>query len=260
MNLITKLVAEPSALFLEEWTSGLDSSLARVVHPALHYKDMRCARVVAVLHSPKHDIHRSFNQLFLFIPGIRVSNVSLCDKVGVSLESLVFGGSARGNLAKYLMDVFSGSRVHDIYVEGVDIPAAGEVAAAEHLQKCGETNRPVVCRGRCLVLGVATSHDVWHQSKPSVSTTVSKSSQDQAMPDQIALNHDKMVSNRIGYAYSSEAMVEALPSRTLHALCYAGGVVWFQLEALIIPALLCRHTRDRQWHCRDLCGYDEPAA
>ena len=109
VNIGMELVADPEMMFLDEPTSGLDSTSAKDVVAAL--KDIAIEKNVAisvVLHQPRFDIFRMFDDLLLLGVGGRTVYVGQVGDVANYFDSLGYPCPPGQNPADFYMDVIAG--------------------------------------------------------------------------------------------------------------------------------------------------------
>lgn len=69
-NIAVELVANPSVLFLDEPTSGIDASSALTVAEIVNRLARASLTCVAVIHQPRGEIFDLIDDLILLIPGL----------------------------------------------------------------------------------------------------------------------------------------------------------------------------------------------
>ncbi|KAJ3109237.1 hypothetical protein HDU96_007268 [Phlyctochytrium bullatum] len=111
VNVGMELAATPLALFLDEPTSGLDSTAALDLSSILRSISRLGLTIVSVIHQPRMEIFRSFDDVLLIAPGGRTAYFGPVDKVQGYFESLGFHFDKDANVADVLMDVLSGRGV-----------------------------------------------------------------------------------------------------------------------------------------------------
>ncbi|KAJ3061100.1 hypothetical protein HDU99_005673, partial [Rhizoclosmatium hyalinum] len=120
VNIATELVATPLALFLDEPTSGIDSTTALSMTTTLHTVTRECGvTVLAVLHQPGVALFNTFDDVIMLAPGGRVVYFGEVKGAKRYFEGIGFvvDGEDRGKGKEgegFLMDVLSGNgRVRD---------------------------------------------------------------------------------------------------------------------------------------------------
>lgn len=112
VNIGLEMVAKPSLLCLDEPTSGLDSTTSLSVLRALKDMTESGANVVAVLHQPKYEIFKLFDQVLLLGQGGMTVYQGPADGMVDYFEKRGFSCPERENPADYCMDVLSGIVPH----------------------------------------------------------------------------------------------------------------------------------------------------
>lgn len=102
-----ELAAAPMAIFLDEPTSGLDATSAASIMRLLKAISHLGVTVISIIHQPREDIWREFDQLLLLAQGRQVYSGETEDVVSY-FESLGFQFATRGNPADTLMDIMNG--------------------------------------------------------------------------------------------------------------------------------------------------------
>ncbi|ORY40654.1 hypothetical protein BCR33DRAFT_719203 [Rhizoclosmatium globosum] len=120
VNIATELVATPLALFLDEPTSGIDSTTALSMTTTLHTVTRECGvTVLAVLHQPGVALFNTFDDVIMLAPGGRVVYFGEVKGAKRYFEGIGFvvDGEDRGKGKEgegFLMDVLSGNgRIRD---------------------------------------------------------------------------------------------------------------------------------------------------
>jgi ABC-type multidrug transport system ATPase subunit len=142
VNIGMELVGNPSVLFLDEPTSGLDSSSSKEVCGLLKALAGKGMTVVSVIHQPRADIFRMFDDLVLLGTGGVPCYIGPSSYVIPYFASLGYICPQMENPADYFMDVISGVIPND-KGEFINVPASWrerkheveEIAAAEKQQQ-----------------------------------------------------------------------------------------------------------------------------
>ncbi|KAJ3085836.1 hypothetical protein HK102_013788 [Quaeritorhiza haematococci] len=108
VNIAMEIAAVPLAIFLDEPTSGLDSTSALSVTHILKAISRLNLTVVSVIHQPRFEIFKEFDDLLLIVPGGRTAYVGPTSDVVPYFENLGFVFDPRANPADILMDILSG--------------------------------------------------------------------------------------------------------------------------------------------------------
>jgi ABC-type multidrug transport system ATPase subunit len=90
VNIGIELAAGPSVLFLDEPTSGLDSTQALQVANIMKQLAGIGMTVAAVIHQPRYEIFKQFDDLILLAPGGKVAYVGPIAEVEPYFSSLGF--------------------------------------------------------------------------------------------------------------------------------------------------------------------------
>ncbi|KAI8622739.1 hypothetical protein BC830DRAFT_1159973 [Chytriomyces sp. MP71] len=108
VNIGMELAAAPLAIFLDEPTSGLDSSSALEVADILSSMALLGITIVAVVHQPRIEIFRKFDDVIMVAPGGRVAFMGPVDRVQGYFESLGFKFEDATNVSDVAMDILAG--------------------------------------------------------------------------------------------------------------------------------------------------------
>lgn len=109
VNIGMELVAAPSALFLDEPTSGVDSTAAlKIANILKRVAQTIGITVVAVIHQPRREIYEAFDDLLMIAPGGRTSYMSAVSKCVNYFKCLGFYFDRGDNPSDTLMDIVSG--------------------------------------------------------------------------------------------------------------------------------------------------------
>ncbi len=110
VNIGTELVANPSVLFLDEPTTGLDATAAQDVMICLSkLAKSRKMTVCAVLHQPRPEIAELLDQLLLLATGGRICWLGPLDDALVYFASQGFICPPNCDTPDFLLDILSGS-------------------------------------------------------------------------------------------------------------------------------------------------------
>ncbi|CAF1062043.1 unnamed protein product [Adineta ricciae] len=135
-NIGMELVLSPSVLFLDEPTTGLDSSTARNVMEYLHELSRRGRTIIFSIHQPRYSIFKLFDTIFLLAAGHCVYH-GPANAVLPYFSSIGYDCEQHDNPADFLLDVTQGDcssvstdesnsdkkheqnahRLHDLYVK-----------------------------------------------------------------------------------------------------------------------------------------------
>ncbi|CAF4088303.1 unnamed protein product [Rotaria magnacalcarata] len=108
-NIGMELVLSPRILFLDEPTTGLDSSMARSVIECLHQLSRTGCTIVFSIHQPRYSIFKLFDTLIL-LSARRCTYHGPTDSVLNFFSSVGFSCEEHNNLAEFLLDVTQGDR------------------------------------------------------------------------------------------------------------------------------------------------------
>ncbi|PRP79390.1 abc transporter family protein [Planoprotostelium fungivorum] len=121
VNIGIELVANPSVLFLDEPTSGLDSTSSKGICAALQrLAQSNGINVVAVIHSPRYEIFRMFDDVLLLGKGGKTVYLGPTERSLSYFEDIGFQCPPHTNAADFLLDVVAG-----------EVPNSGGVTPAE---------------------------------------------------------------------------------------------------------------------------------
>ena len=127
VNIGMELALAPAAIFLDEPTSGLDSTAALQVCSTLKDIAELGVTVVAVIHQPRLDIFKSFDDLLLLAPGGKTVFAGPQAHVIDYFQGLGLEFSEGGNPADDVLDFVAGAQA--LRVAPGDAAAARETAA-----------------------------------------------------------------------------------------------------------------------------------
>ncbi|KAL8206728.1 UNVERIFIED_CONTAM: hypothetical protein K2H54_021657 [Gekko kuhli] len=102
-----ELITDPPILFLDEPTTGLDSSTANGVMELLKRMSLSGKTIIFSIHQPRYSIFKLFDSVTLLAAG-RLVYHGLVDKVLPYFLSLGFVCEAYNNPADFLMDIING--------------------------------------------------------------------------------------------------------------------------------------------------------
>ncbi|KAI8929997.1 P-loop containing nucleoside triphosphate hydrolase protein [Entophlyctis helioformis] len=111
-NIGMELAAVPVCLFLDEPTSGLDSTAALQVADILEQITELGLTIVAVIHQPRVEIFRKFDDVLMIAPGGRTAYLGPTHYAQTYFEKLGYLFDAGANAADVLMDILSGKGVN----------------------------------------------------------------------------------------------------------------------------------------------------
>ncbi|CAF0723213.1 unnamed protein product [Adineta steineri] len=114
-NIGMELVLSPSVLFLDEPTTGLDSSTARNVMEYLHRLSRRGRTIIFSIHQPRYSIFKLFDTLFLVAAGHCIYH-GPANKVLPYFSSIGYVCEEHDNPADFLLDITQG----DSPIENLD--------------------------------------------------------------------------------------------------------------------------------------------
>eukprot|EP01083_Nonionella_stella_P291600 992123_1 len=109
VNIGMELVSQPSMLFLDEPTSGLDSTTSNDVMDVLKLIAKRGTTVVVVLHQPRYEIFKAFDNVILLAEGGKMVYMGNTDNVMQYFEQFEYVKSDMVNHADVIMDIVSGA-------------------------------------------------------------------------------------------------------------------------------------------------------
>ena len=138
-NIGMELAMAPAALFLDEPTSGLDATAALTVCNTLRAIADLGITVVAVVHQPRAEIFRSFDDLLLLAPGGKTVYAGPQAGALPFFQGLGVAFSATGNPADELLDVIAGEQ--PLAVHAGKLAQARRAASAEASARSDEAVR-----------------------------------------------------------------------------------------------------------------------
>ncbi|KAJ3329639.1 hypothetical protein HDU76_007506 [Blyttiomyces sp. JEL0837] len=115
VNIGMELAAAPLAMFLDEPTSGLDSTAALDVADILSNIAQLGLTIVAVIHQPRIEIFRKFDDVLMIAPGGQVAYLGPTNMAQAYFESLGFEFDPLANTSDTLMDILAGKGVNRQY-------------------------------------------------------------------------------------------------------------------------------------------------
>ncbi|KAI8910117.1 P-loop containing nucleoside triphosphate hydrolase protein [Gorgonomyces haynaldii] len=135
VNIGIELAATPLTIFLDEPTSGLDSTSSLEVMDMLDRISKIGITVVAVIHQPRVEIFRKFDDVIMLAPGGRTAYMGPTSGAREYFERLGFEFPVGSNDADVLMDILSGQGNN---------PSKGKVSADDLVKQWAEnrTNTP----------------------------------------------------------------------------------------------------------------------
>ncbi|KAJ3217335.1 hypothetical protein HDU67_008137 [Dinochytrium kinnereticum] len=118
VNIGMELAAAPLAIFLDEPTSGLDATAALEVAEILQSIAHLGLTVVSVIHQPRIEIFRKFDDVLMIAPGGKVAYLGPVTQAQRYFETLGFHFDPEANASDVLMDILSGKARNDRYSFG----------------------------------------------------------------------------------------------------------------------------------------------
>ncbi|ORY42611.1 hypothetical protein BCR33DRAFT_851653 [Rhizoclosmatium globosum] len=115
VNIAMELAAAPLAIFLDEPTSGLDSTSSLDVANILHSVASLGLTIVAVIHQPRIEIFRKFDDVLMIAPGGRVAYLGPTSLAKQYFEILGFEFEPMANASDTLMDILAGKGVNRLF-------------------------------------------------------------------------------------------------------------------------------------------------
>ncbi|KAJ3020129.1 UNVERIFIED_CONTAM: hypothetical protein HDU68_010330 [Siphonaria sp. JEL0065] len=115
VNIAMELAAAPLTIFLDEPTSGLDSTSSLDVANILHSVASLGLTIVAVIHQPRIEIFRKFDDVLMIAPGGRVAYLGPTDLAQQYFETLGFFFEPMANASDTLMDILAGKGVNRLF-------------------------------------------------------------------------------------------------------------------------------------------------
>ncbi|KAI8924958.1 hypothetical protein BC831DRAFT_512884 [Entophlyctis helioformis] len=114
VNIAIEMAAVPLCLFLDEPTSGLDSTAALDVADILSQVSQLGLTIVAVIHQPRIEIYRKFDDVLMIAPGGRTAYLGPTSQAKSYFESLGFEFDPNSNEADVLMDILAGKGINAV--------------------------------------------------------------------------------------------------------------------------------------------------
>ncbi|XP_061427106.1 broad substrate specificity ATP-binding cassette transporter ABCG2-like isoform X1 [Lethenteron reissneri] len=135
-NIGMELITDPSVLFLDEPTTGLDSSTASAVLLLLRRLSRRGRTIIFSIHQPRYSIFRLFDSLTLLVSGHTVYH-GPSSKAIIYFKSIGYECEPFNNPADFFLDVLNGDSTAvmataDTAVDTADA-AAGAGSVCKHL-------------------------------------------------------------------------------------------------------------------------------
>ncbi|KAL2918456.1 hypothetical protein HK105_201857 [Polyrhizophydium stewartii] len=117
VNIAMEMAAVPICLFLDEPTSGLDSTAALDVASILNQITQLGMTIVAVIHQPRIEVFRKFDDVLMIAPGGRTAYLGSTVGARPYFERLGFVFDPLANEADVLMDILAGkgNNVHGTF-------------------------------------------------------------------------------------------------------------------------------------------------
>ncbi|KAI8838034.1 P-loop containing nucleoside triphosphate hydrolase protein [Chytriomyces cf. hyalinus JEL632] len=115
VNIAMELAAAPLAIFLDEPTSGLDATSSLDVANILHSVASLGLTIVAVIHQPRIEIFRKFDDVLMIAPGGRVAYLGPTTLAKQYFETLGFEFEPMANASDTLMDILAGKGVNRLF-------------------------------------------------------------------------------------------------------------------------------------------------
>ncbi|KAI8816706.1 uncharacterized protein EV422DRAFT_275965 [Fimicolochytrium jonesii] len=112
VNIGIELAGVPITLFLDEPTSGLDSTSALSVCQNLKDVAGLGLTIVSVIHQPRYEIFRAFDDIILLVPGGKTAYMGPSSEAQPYFEAMGFEFDKRCNPADLLMDILAGSGIN----------------------------------------------------------------------------------------------------------------------------------------------------
>ncbi|XP_048364709.1 broad substrate specificity ATP-binding cassette transporter ABCG2-like [Sphaerodactylus townsendi] len=139
-----ELITHPPILFLDEPTTGLDSSTANSVMELLKRMSVSGKTIIFSIHQPRYSIFKLFDSLTLLAAGKLVYH-GLADKALSYFLSLGFDCEAHNNPADFFMDIINGDstgsssgkidiRSSDLEETEGEAPSIAEILAKQYSQ------------------------------------------------------------------------------------------------------------------------------
>ncbi|KAI9337954.1 hypothetical protein BDR26DRAFT_1008338 [Obelidium mucronatum] len=115
VNIAMELAAAPLTIFLDEPTSGLDATSSLDVANILHSVASLGLTIVAVIHQPRIEIFRKFDDVLMIAPGGRVAYLGPTALAPQYFETLGFYFEPMANASDTLMDILAGKGVNRLF-------------------------------------------------------------------------------------------------------------------------------------------------
>ncbi|KAI8621820.1 hypothetical protein BC830DRAFT_1250379 [Chytriomyces sp. MP71] len=108
VNIAIELVAAPLALFLDEPTSGIDSTSALRIAQLLGRVSKCGSTVVAIVHQPSQEVFETFDDVMMLGPHGKLVYIGPISDARVYFEHLGYTFAGSDNYANVFMDILSG--------------------------------------------------------------------------------------------------------------------------------------------------------
>uniref|UniRef100_A0A6Q2WTE0 Broad substrate specificity ATP-binding cassette transporter ABCG2 n=1 Tax=Esox lucius TaxID=8010 RepID=A0A6Q2WTE0_ESOLU len=137
-NIGMELIIDPSVLFLDEPTTGLDASTANSVLLLLKKMANHGRTIIMSIHQPRYSIYRLFDSLTLLVGGKQVYHGPAQNALDY-FSNIGYVCEAHNNPADFFLDVINGdstaSGMNKIQREDIDIeePSSSRQSIEEHL-------------------------------------------------------------------------------------------------------------------------------
>ena len=197
VNIGMELATAPSAIFLDEPTSGLDSTAALQVCNTLKNIATLGVTVVAVIHQPRNEIFRSFDDLLLLAPGGKTvyagpgkDALGYFEDLGLSFSA----SSSSGNPADDILDFIAGERELEVPEESVVSARKGAIEESKAEDAAEQQSRKALNSLSPLSLSFSHSSPI-EDSSPRRSSRFNSASSPVLDLDVVAATSDSLVVN-----------------------------------------------------------------
>uniref|UniRef100_A0A4W5R567 Broad substrate specificity ATP-binding cassette transporter ABCG2 n=1 Tax=Hucho hucho TaxID=62062 RepID=A0A4W5R567_9TELE len=119
-NIGMELIIDPSVLFLDEPTTGLDASTANSVLLLLKRMANQGRTIIMSIHQPRYSIYRLFNSLTLLVSGKQVYHGPAQNALDYFAD-IGYACEAHNNPADFFLDVINGDSTAMNKIQGEDI-------------------------------------------------------------------------------------------------------------------------------------------